>query len=107
MSVSGPPPEHGELFERSYRIGNETVELLAEIAIDGPNLHLRDVAVFPAGSRRAAVGATAVLRVLRSELLPELRSLGFTLVRITGTRLSGSGPGRSLDLTIEIPEEAT
>ena len=107
MSVSSSPPERGELFERSYQIGDEAVELLVEVEIDGSNLHLRDVAVFPAGSRRADVGATAVLRVLRSELLPELRSFGFTLVRVTGTRLSGSGPGRSLDLTIEIPGEPT
>ena len=107
MSLSSSPPERDALFERSYKIGDETIELLAEVEIDGSTLHLRDVAVFPAGTRRADVGAAAVLRVLRSELLPELRSFGYTLVRITGTRLSGSGPGRSLDLTVEIPGEAT
>ena len=105
--MGSAPPEPGELFERSYRLGNETVELLAEVEIDGPNLHLRDVAIFPAGSQRADVGPGAVLRALRSELLPKLRSFGFTRLRVTGTRLSGSGPGRSLDLTIEIPWEAT
>ena len=99
------PPSAGELFERRYEVRGVPVELLAEIEIDGATIHLKDIAVFPSGAGQARVGAAAVLRVLRAELLAELAALGYSSVRITGTRLSGSSPGRSLDLTISIPEE--
>lgn len=99
------PPTAGELFERRYLVRGVTVELLAEVEIEGTSIHLKDVAVFPAGATESRIGAAAVLGVLRRELLGELAALGFATVRITGTRLSGSSPGRSLDLTISIPEE--
>lgn len=98
------PPTPGDLFERSYEVDGQTVEFLAEVAIDGPTLHLRDVAIFPAGADRASPGAAALLRVLRSELLAELRSFGFTAVRVTGTRLSGAAAGRSVDIVIQLEE---
>jgi hypothetical protein len=101
----GGPPAHGELFERRYDVAGAVVELLAEVEVAGPVIHLKDVAVFPTGASSASVGAAAVLRVLRRELLSELAALGYTTVRITGTRLSGASRGRSLDLTISIPEE--
>ena len=62
-------------------------------------------AILPAETSSVSVGAAALLRVLRRELLSELAALGYSTVRITGTRLSGASPGRSLDLTISIPEE--
>lgn len=99
------PPAHGELFERRYDVAGTAVELLAEVEVEGTTIHLMDVAVFPAEASSAVVGAAAVLRVLRRELLSELAAFGYSTVRITGTRLSGASPGRSLDLTISIPEE--
>jgi len=102
--LTGAPTE-GELFERRYELGGTGVELLAEVEIDGTALHLKDIAIFPSGTGRARVGTAAVLRALRAELLAELGALGYTSVRITGTRLSGSSPGRSLDVTISIPQE--
>ena len=45
------------------------------------------------------------MRALRSELIPQIRAEGFQRLRITGTRLSGARPGRTLDLTIELTED--
>jgi hypothetical protein len=97
-------PEAGGLFERSFDVEGSVVELLAEVEITGATLHLRDIAIFPAGAERAGVGTPALIRVLRRELLPEVRSFGFDRLRITGTRLSGAGPRRKVDITIDLTE---
>ena len=57
------------------------------------------------GTEHASVGAAALVRALRSELIPQIRAEGFQRLRITGTRLSGARPGRTLDLTIELTED--
>jgi hypothetical protein len=99
-----PVPEAGGLFERRFEVEGSVIELLAEVELAEATLHLRDIAIFPAGAERTRVGAAALFRVLRRELLPEVRSYGFTTLRITGTRLSGAGPGRKVDLTIHLTE---
>ncbi len=101
-----PAPESGALFERKYEVEGSAIELLAEVEIAGKSLHLRDIAIFPTGPERTAVGAAAVLSALRSELLPEVRSWGFTTLRITGIRLSGARPGRRVDVRIDLTESA-
>lgn len=97
-------PEPGGLFEQRFEVEGSVIELLAEVEIAGGTLHLRDIAIFPVGAERARIGPAALLRVLRRELLPEVRSYGFRTLRITGTRLSGAGPGRKVDLTIDLTE---
>jgi hypothetical protein len=97
--------EPGALFEWSIDVEDVRVELLAEVEIDGPTLHLRDVAVFPSGTEQATVGTAALLRELRQELIPRVRAAGFEQLRFTGTRLSGARPGRTLDITINLIEE--
>jgi hypothetical protein len=97
-------PRSGELFERSFDVAGAVIELLAEVVVEGSTLHLRDIAIFPAGTEHASVGARALLQVLRSQLVPELRGYGFDRLHITGTRLSGAHPGRNVDLTIDLRE---
>jgi hypothetical protein len=62
------------------------------------------VAVYPHGATHAPVGAAALLRALRRELMPELRDLGFSRLRITGERLSGFRRGRKVDITVDLME---
>ncbi len=97
-------PEAGNLFERRFEVEGSVIELLAEVEIEGSTLHLRDIAVFPAGTQRSEVGASALFHALRRELLPQVRSYGFGRLRITGTRLSGATPGRRVDITIDLTE---
>jgi hypothetical protein len=96
----------GDLFEWSFVVEDVRVELLAEVAIDGKLLHLRDVAVFPVGTERMAVGTGALIAAARNELFPRLRAAGFTGLRITGVRLTGARRGRIVDLTINLERQA-
>lgn len=66
---------------------------------------LGDIAVFPAGTGRASLGAAALLGALRRKLIPQIRAEGFRRLRITGTRLSGARPGRTLDISIDLTED--
>jgi excisionase family DNA binding protein len=54
---------------------------------------------------QASVGAAALLAALRRQLIPRIRAEGFRQLRITGTRLSGARPGRTLDITIDLTED--
>ena len=99
-----PRPEPGGLYEQRFEVEGSVIELLAEVEVEGATLHLRDVAIFPTGTARTTVGAATVLRVLRRELLRDVQSYGFTALRIIGTRLSGTGPGRKVNFTIDLTE---
>ncbi|MGH9189424.1 MAG: hypothetical protein ACRD0Q_05265 [Acidimicrobiales bacterium] len=92
----------GELFEWHTVVAGVRIELLAEVEIDGATLHLRDMAVFPAGVERAVVGVGPLMAASRSELFPRLRAAGFTRLHVTGVRLTGARPGRIVDVTIDL-----
>ena len=97
----------GELLEAHVQIEGVRIELLAILEVSGTTLHLRDLAIYPAGVERANVGVAALLRAARRDLSPDLRAAGFERLRITATRLSGANPGRTVDLTIDLTREAT
>jgi hypothetical protein len=94
---------HGELFERSFHTVGGVVEVLAEVAVDGHRLELRDIAIYPRGVDRVAVAPTTLLGWTR-ELADEARREGFREIRLTATRLSGRRRGRRVDLTILLDE---
>lgn len=96
----------GDLFEAAFVVEGLLVEVLAEVEISGTTLHLRDIAIYPAGAARP-VGVPALLAVARTELFSAARTAGFQALRITGTRLTGSNPGRIVDLTIDLSKDAT
>ena len=95
----------GMLFDWAVDFDDVRIEVLAEVEILGDVVHLRDIAIFPAGAEQASVGAAALMRALRQELIPQIRAEGFRRLRITGTRLSGARPGRTLDITIDLTED--
>jgi hypothetical protein len=90
------------LFEWAVDVDGIRIEVLAEVVVREQVLHLRDIAVFPASTEQASVGAAGLLRAFRRELIPELRAEGFRRLRITGTRLSGARPGRTLDISVDL-----
>ncbi len=94
----------GELFERTLDTSVGSIDVLAEVVIDGSTIELRDIAVYPRASARLTVPAPELLRQIRSTL-QDLADAGFDRARITGTRLSGSAPGRTLDITIHLRQE--
>ena len=99
-----PLPAPGDLFEREYTVGGVRIGLLAEVEISEGEIHLKDIAIYPLGAQSAPVGVVAIRRILRNELMAELRREGFSVLRITGQRLSGGHRGHIVDLRIRIPE---
>ncbi len=95
----------GMLFEWAVDLEDVRIEVLAEVVALEEVLHLRDIAIFPSGTGKASVGAAGLMRAFRRELIPELRAEGFRRLRISGTRLSGARPGRTLDMTIDLNED--
>jgi len=97
----------GGLLEGYVDVEGVRIEFLAIVEVSGATLHLQHLAIYPAGVDRAAVGVAALLRVVRQELFPGIRAAGFDRLRITATRLSGTNPGRTVDITINLTGEAT
>lgn len=90
------------LFECQFSTSAGEIGLLAEVAISGETLTLKDVAVYPTLSvYPAKVGMQQVLRALR-ELEEMARAQGYTHLVITGERLSGASPGRSVTISREL-----
>ena len=95
---------HGDLYVRSFDTSVGVVDIMAEIALSGPRIELRDVAVYPRTAARLAVSPQELLwwiRVAAAELL----AAGITEIRVTGTRLSGARRGRRVDLVIRLRRE--
>ncbi len=106
MSLDPAHLRTGGLLEWHADIEGVRIELLAEVVVSGTTLHLRDVAIYPVGVERGAVGVAALMRAARAELFPAVREAGFERLRVSGTRLSGTRPGRIVDVTINLEREA-
>ena len=91
----------GELFERTFETPEGDIDLLAEVAVEGSTLILRDVAVYPVAPGRLDIGTASVLR-MRDQLAAEAAAMGFTALRLTAMRVSGAAPGKQIDLTIDL-----
>lgn len=95
----------GGLFEWHTVIGAVRIEMLAEVEIDGTTLHLKDIAVFPAGVEGAEVGLGPLVAAARTDLFPKIRSAGYRRLRVTAVRRSGAHPGRIVDLSIDLERQ--
>jgi hypothetical protein len=94
----------GDLYERSFDTPTGRVEVLAEIAVSGSRIELRDIAVYPSGADRLSISLENALAWVRLALA-ELAVAGFEEVRVTGTRLSGARPGRRVDVVIQLQRD--
>lgn len=91
----------GEIITREFATTKGTIEMAAEIAIKGKQLHLKDIAIYPKGEKILNMGTKAMV-ALKDVLAKEAKELGFSELRITGTRLSGANPGKVVDITIDL-----
>lgn len=99
--------ESGELFECRLETDAGAIEMLAEVHVAGTTLELRDIAIYPATDDVLSVGAAELLAAARAQLLPDFVQLGFKSLVVTGTRLTGSRPGRRIRLRIDLTREGT
>lgn len=97
-------PARGGLFVSEFSTNKGLLEFAAEIGQDtiaGGRLHLQDIAIFPKGVEKLAIGNAGVKMVER-ELIEWARGLGFTELRITARRFSGANKGKLVDLIIKL-----
>jgi hypothetical protein len=95
------PLRQGELFERYAQTSTGTVGVLAEVSLEGTTLHLKDLAVYPVGTKHLDVGQREMAQLTR-QLAEEARDLGFEQLRISGLRYSGAKRGKVVDFTIDL-----
>lgn len=89
----------GDLYERSFETPAGHIDVLAEIVVTGSTFELRDIVVYPRDAVQLTVSPGELLGWARLAVT-EIADEGFAELRVTGTRLTGAGPGRRLDLTI-------
>ena len=92
------------LFEWAVDLGDVRIEVLAEVVVLEQVLHLRDIAIFPRGRVRRRLEPLPSIEGASSGAHPR-SGRGLRRLRITGTRLSGARPGRTLDITIDLTED--
>jgi hypothetical protein len=95
------PFRSGEVILREFQTSKGILDVAAETQVIGRTLHLKDIAVFPRGTKALNLG-TREVAALRNQLSQEARALGFDKLRITGTRITGASPGKSVDITIDL-----
>ncbi len=105
MSPESDRFQTGILFEWAVDLGDVRIEVLAEVVVLEQVLHLRDIAIFPAGTGPASVGAAALMRALRRELIPQIRAEGFRRSASPERGCQGLGLGVPLDITIDLTED--
>jgi hypothetical protein len=97
-------PQTGQLFERTLTTSAGPVDVLAEVEVSGNTLLLRDIAIYGRGPQ-PLTGITRDLFAARTELIEEVRAMGFDTLRITGQRTIGStsaSPGKVVDVVVDL-----
>ena len=102
---AGPAvPRTGDLFERTFQTPKGPVGFLAETAVEGDTLILKDVVVYGEGTT-PLTDLTREAFAARTQLIEEAKALGFKKLRITGQRVqtsSSGNPGHVIDITIDL-----
>jgi len=91
----------GELSSYSFPTSKGLLDVVAEVTIRGSKLELRDPAVYSGDGNRVHLGIRVMLEIARQvESLAKLQ--GFTVILVTGKRLTGATPGRDVLLERKI-----
>ena len=92
------------MFERTFQTPKGPVGFLAETAVEGDTLILKDVVVYGEGTT-PLTDLTREAFAARTQLIEEAKALGFKKLRITGQRVqtsSSGNPGHVIDITIDL-----
>jgi hypothetical protein len=88
---------YAESYRRFFDLPMGQVGAMADIHVEGDLVELRDLIIHPVGVAKLAVGLRYML-FIRRQIEADIRSAGYTRLRITGDRISGANPGRHVDL---------
>jgi hypothetical protein len=90
---------HGTDFDRTYPTDHGPIGILAEVQIDGDELSLKDLTIYPVETDRSLkVGVRQMLSIF-DEIEQEARIQGFRRCTVEAHRLSGAAPGRIIKRT--------
>jgi RHS repeat-associated protein len=95
------PFKTGDIIVQEFATSKGTVEMAAEVVIDGRKLVLKDIAIYPKGAEKLKPG-TREMMVVRDQLAADAKAMGFDTLQITGKRLTGAKPGKLPDVTIDL-----
>ncbi len=101
VTRSGEVLRHGEWVYRVFETVDGPVEFAARMEFAGSTLVLKDVMIFPIGAEKLNIGVRGVTSLINS-FGQEMRSAGFTAMRLQGVRISGAGVGRFVDRLIDL-----
>jgi hypothetical protein len=89
------------LYERTFLTAKGPVDFLAEVAVEGDTLTLKDVAIY----NRESGAYTGVLRdvlAARRQIIDDAKGWGFKTLEIRGIRVpntsTSANPGKIVDL---------
>ena len=94
----------GDLFERTFQTPRGPVDLLAEVIIEGDTLTLKEVAIYGRSATNLS-GLTREALAARTQMIAEVKGMGFRSLRITGRRVASSSsgnPGHAIDPTVDL-----
>lgn len=98
-----PPTEHGYDAAVDEWDEHHARPLLAEAVPPA----VREAIHEARAVERGVIALAPLMRAVRGTLFTAARQAGFERLRVTATRLSGSRPGRIVDVTIDLEREAT
>ncbi len=101
---------NGDVILRQYKTPKGCIEVSAEVSIEGDILHFKNVSIFPQNVRKLNIGNLELIRI-REQLAEETRAAGYSILRITGRRVSGAtfdgtlNSGRKIDITVDLTQQ--
>ncbi len=102
QSVLNSPPVLGTWNWWCYPTGTFGVDIMGRPTnVTPPVLVIEDFSVYPSASMAATaqVGQAGLMRAFRA-FAGDLKAMGYTHVRLIGTRVSGANPQRAFDYPI-------
>jgi len=98
--------KHGELYEATIKLkDSRTVDVLAEVVINGKNVLLNHIAIYPQGAEMTNEVGMLVFRQLLQSVQLQAYQAGFTSLSLHGERVLGSSsanPGMIIDRTFDL-----
>ncbi|GAA6614889.1 hypothetical protein [Scytonema sp. NUACC26] len=93
--------EDEEVLLKEFATSKGSLEVAAEVSIEGKTLKLKNISIFPKDVRRLELSTREVLE-LKNQLVQEVKATGFDRLQITGKRVSRANLGKNvvdIDLT--------
>ncbi|KYC38305.1 hypothetical protein WA1_38910 [Scytonema hofmannii PCC 7110] len=90
-----------EVLLKEFSTSKGSLEVAAEVSIEGKTLKLKNISIFPKDVWRFELSTREVLE-LKNQLVQEAKAAGFERLQITGKRVSGANLGKNVNIDINL-----